>query len=260
MNRILFSSKSDHWSTPREVYDALASEFRFDFDPCPLHSTDGLTREWRGRVFCNPPYSDVKGFIAKGLRHLDRGDCEVLVYLLPSRTGTAAVLPDVVAGGRASFEFSIGWLPRLEQSCPRWLLALQDGMDEADVASLPPELGLFLGGSTEWKVASIERFARVAHAQGRYYHVGRVNSRRRFVACQGAGADSVDGSSVSRFSVNAERVAAWVSQYALTFRDKIQLATQSGLEGRISAAGADVQMGDAPSSASAGYNQARGPR
>lgn len=86
----LFSSKSDHWSTPRETYDALHSEFDFTFDPCPLFShQDGLKVKWTGRVFCNPPYSQISEFIRKGLIHLANKDCELLVFLIPSRTDTA---------------------------------------------------------------------------------------------------------------------------------------------------------------------------
>ena len=45
--------------------------------------------KWRGRVFCNPPYSRIVEFLKKGLFHLANGDCEILVYLIPARTDTA---------------------------------------------------------------------------------------------------------------------------------------------------------------------------
>lgn len=52
MNRVVFSSASDRWATPRAVYDALNAEFLFTFDPCPLDGTgDGLAPlfcEWGG--------------------------------------------------------------------------------------------------------------------------------------------------------------------------------------------------------------------
>lgn len=88
MNRVLFSSQSMHWATPKSVYDALDREFNFDFDPCPLHETelDGaapLFTQWRGkRVFCNPPYNGIRPF-------LDRAtEADVSVYLIPARTDT----------------------------------------------------------------------------------------------------------------------------------------------------------------------------
>lgn len=88
MNRVHFSSATDRWATPREVYRALDDEFRFDFDPCPLDGTqDGLAplyTHWSGRrVFCNPPYGP-------GLdKWLERGaEADVAVFLIPARTDT----------------------------------------------------------------------------------------------------------------------------------------------------------------------------
>jgi phage N-6-adenine-methyltransferase len=89
MNRVVFSSASDHWATPKAVYAALDEEFRFTFDPCPLMAEEsGLLKKWTGRVFCNPPYSAIDDFLKKGLWHLSQRDCELLVYLIPSRTDT----------------------------------------------------------------------------------------------------------------------------------------------------------------------------
>lgn len=89
MNRVLFSSESPHWATPKALFDKLNSEFRFDFDPCPLNEVekDGsapLFTSWCGRrVFCNPPYD-------KGIsRFLERAtEAELAVFLLPARTDT----------------------------------------------------------------------------------------------------------------------------------------------------------------------------
>jgi hypothetical protein len=88
VKRVLFSSATDRWATPRAVFDALHAEFGFTFDPCPLDGdTDGkspLFARWRGqRVFCNPPYGpEIREF-------LERADeAELAVFLLPSRTDT----------------------------------------------------------------------------------------------------------------------------------------------------------------------------
>lgn len=88
MNRAIFSSASDRWGTPREVYARLNSEFGFDFDPCPLDGNeDGLATlltPWRGkRVFCNPPYGPKMG------KWLERAEeAELAVFLIPARTDT----------------------------------------------------------------------------------------------------------------------------------------------------------------------------
>lgn len=89
MNRkALFSSASDRWATPSDLYTALNNEFSFDLDPCPLDGDeDGLTPlfcQWRGRrVFCNPPYGRTLGqWLKRGL------EASVAVFLLPARTDT----------------------------------------------------------------------------------------------------------------------------------------------------------------------------
>jgi len=89
MNKVLFSSQSVHWATPKGVYDELNKEFNFDFDPCPLGEmeTDGsapMFTAWSGkRVFCNPPYD--KGIV----RFLERAtEADVSVFLIPARTDT----------------------------------------------------------------------------------------------------------------------------------------------------------------------------
>lgn len=112
------------------------------------------------------------------------------------------IIPDIVAGGLRSFEFSQSWLPYL-RTLNRLLLPLQDGMTPEIVGPFlhsHPNVGLFLGGSTEFKLREIYAWGMVAHAFGRHYHVGRVNTARRIRLCAEAGADSFDGTSATMFS------------------------------------------------------------
>lgn len=55
----LFSSKSDEWATPAELFDELNREFEFDLDPCATHENhkcdkyftkeqNGLLLNWGG--------------------------------------------------------------------------------------------------------------------------------------------------------------------------------------------------------------------
>lgn len=59
MNRILFSSGTDEWSTPQDIFDKLNAEFSFTLDPCATDENhkcdkwftkeeDGLQKSWGG--------------------------------------------------------------------------------------------------------------------------------------------------------------------------------------------------------------------
>lgn len=110
------------------------------------------------------------------------------------------VVPDIVAGGLRSLEFSLSWLPRVGASCSLSLLAVQDGMNPRDVADLlSPTVGIFIGGTTQWKLATLREWAELARARSCWCHVGRVNTVRRIGLCVEAGAHSFDGTSASRF-------------------------------------------------------------
>jgi hypothetical protein len=112
------------------------------------------------------------------------------------------VLPDIVAGGLASLELSLRWSNRCLAVCPMVLIAVQDGMREADLAPLVGcSVGVFLGGSTEWKLANMLRWGTFCAERGVYYHVARVNTERRVWLAAASGADSIDGSSASRYAV-----------------------------------------------------------
>jgi len=116
------------------------------------------------------------------------------------------VVPDIVQGGLQSLRFSEKWLSRVSDFGP-CLLAVQDGMVPDDVRSLvSPSLGVFLGGSTEWKLRTMEKWGELAREKGAWFHVARVNTVRRIRLCQWSKADSFDGSSVSRFSCTLRRL------------------------------------------------------
>lgn len=85
-SRVVFSSVSDHWSTPADTYADLDREFSFNDDPCVLGGTGGLDREWGSRTFCNPPYSKIADWVAYGHAQSKLG--KTVVMLVPSRTET----------------------------------------------------------------------------------------------------------------------------------------------------------------------------
>lgn len=125
----------------------------------------------------------------------------VCALRLMGRGADWSVLPDVVAGGAASLELSLRWMRPVLDECERALLAVQDGMGVGDVRPfLGERVGLLVGGSTAWKLATMPAWGELARQVGCWLHVGRVNTRRRIVLCQTVGATSFDGTSATRFA------------------------------------------------------------
>ena len=152
--------------------------------------------DWRGRIaldngawgaFQQDVEWDPARFAALVARYADGADF--------------VVAPDIVAGGAASLARSITWLPRLLGQTARVLIPVQDGMSPGDMAEhLGPRIGLFIGGSTEWKMDNMRPFCELARHHGAWSHVGRVNSVSRINMCLSAGATSFDGTSASRYA------------------------------------------------------------
>lgn len=96
----------DEWYTPADVLD-LARGVLGDIDLDPASNAhaqktvqaatfytkadDALRKEWRGRVFCNPPYSVplIQDFTEKLLEEFDAGRCTEAIYLVNNCTDAA---------------------------------------------------------------------------------------------------------------------------------------------------------------------------
>jgi hypothetical protein len=120
------------------------------------------------------------------------------------------VLPDIVGAGLASLYKSKRWHDAHGGLASRWLLAVQDGMSVSQVARTLDDHGLagiFVGGTTRWKWESLPDWAALGLDKRLLVHVGRVNSLHRAQLCRDIGVSSIDGSSVSRFAVNASKMA-----------------------------------------------------
>jgi hypothetical protein len=170
--------------------------------------------EWRSEGF---PYALDNGAWAdhQAAQAFDEDAFERLL----DRLGAGAdwvILPDIVAGGLESLRLSVRWLNRCLSVVPLALLAVQDGMKAADVHGLVgPSVGVFLGGSTEWKLATMREWGEFCLQRGVYYHVGRVNTRRRMRLAVRSSANSVDGSSGSRYAVTIPGLDHWSRQTEL---------------------------------------------
>jgi len=75
----------------------------------------------------------------------------------------------------------------------------QDGQPAAEVP-WDEIAALFIGGTTAYKLsAEAELLGREAKDRGKWLHMGRVNSRKRFDYARATGCDSVDGTKFSRW-------------------------------------------------------------
>lgn len=113
--------------------------------------------------------------------------------------------PDVVGSARRTLEIFDHWIGKLSG----WKRALvcQDGQEE-----LPIPWGLldavFIGGSTNWKLSpAAAHCIKAAKILGKWAHVGRVNDPARFAYFEELGADSIDGTGVSRYSHMREAIS-----------------------------------------------------
>ena len=99
-NELMFSSKTDLWSTPNDFFDKLNDEFHFTLDPCSTHENakcykhfteeeNGLLQDWGNEVvFCNPPYGrQIKYWVKKAYEESQK-DNTTVVMLIPARTDT----------------------------------------------------------------------------------------------------------------------------------------------------------------------------
>jgi len=97
---------TDDWLTPPHIIESLGP---FDLDPCAAvdqpwptankHYTlqdNGLEKPWKGSVWCHPPYSLCKPWLAKC------AECDDALVLLYARTETEMWKQYVWADGMAS--------------------------------------------------------------------------------------------------------------------------------------------------------------
>lgn len=128
------------------------------------------------------------------------------------------VVPDIVEGGLESLERTKAWLPRLA-SYPT-LIAVQDGIEPEHVDGLLGDrVGIFLGGSTDYKLDTMFVWGEVCKRAGCHYHIGRVNSKSRVLRCMAAGAHSFDGSGVTRWPYHLPEIETARRQTLFDFDD-----------------------------------------
>lgn len=122
-----------------------------------------------------------------------------------------AVLPDIPTEGARSFSFSLMWQEKLPPALS-WVLPIQDGMTEAEVRSVLPQLGgLFLGGSDAFK-ATAPFWAGLARAHGRIFHYARASTRRKLRLAWSCSATSCDSALPVMYRPRFREYLRWVGE------------------------------------------------
>ena len=93
-----FSSKTDLWYTPQDFFKKYDDVYKFETDVCATDDNakcakyyteemDGLSQEWRGVCWMNPPYGRTIGKWMKKAYESSLSGATV-VCLVPARTDT----------------------------------------------------------------------------------------------------------------------------------------------------------------------------
>lgn len=150
------NGKSDEWYTPRYIFDALNCTFDLDpanaaiggaHVPCALsYGHEGLTKNWRGFVWLNPPFGGRNGIVPWLERMAQHGNG---IALVPDRT-SAPWFQDYASRAKAALFIS----PKVKferpdgtrgESPSTGTALLGYGERAADVLrKAAPELGLFV--------------------------------------------------------------------------------------------------------------------
>jgi hypothetical protein len=127
-----------------------------------------------------------------------------------------ATAPDVVGDALATLERSTPFLPVIRSLGYPAAFVAQDGAEDTGVPW--DELDcLFIGGTTEWKLSSAAAsLVNQARAHGKWAHMGRVNSWKRWQVADAWGCDSCDGTYIA-FAPDRwlPDVLSWAAQTSL---------------------------------------------
>jgi len=117
------------WETDREFFKKLNKKFNFTLDCCATSKNkkckkyfskkdNALIKDWKGRVFMNPPYSrNINVWIHKAYLEIKKGNADVVVCLIPVRTDSqwfykySRFAQIVYLAGRLSFGINKGPSP-----------------------------------------------------------------------------------------------------------------------------------------------------
>ena len=142
------------------------------------------------------------------------------------------VIPDSIGNWEETVKMFMLWTARIWQYNRPLMLVAQDGAERDNYAEIRAvtrrnfglPIGIFVGGSTDWKLTHAPILAQICIENNALCHIGRVNSAKRTRLCSEWGATSFDGSGMSRYSATARRVSREMQLLTLTDEEKEKLS------------------------------------
>ena len=138
-----FSSEKQTWETPQDFFDKVNDIFNFTLDACAEDNTakvsnyftvedDALTKDWKGVVWCNPPYGKIAELWLQRMAIHNNG-----IALIFARTETEMFFNFVwdratsllFIKGRLHFHYVSGEKAKANSGAPSVLIAYGDEAD-----------------------------------------------------------------------------------------------------------------------------------
>ena len=112
---------NDTFNTPDYLFNQLNEVFQFDLDVA-CDSTNcktangfkfdkgenGLEKDWNGRVFCNPPFSEKDKWIKKACYEVYQKSCPIVVMVLPLNCMSTKTFYDYIIKNNIAYEILKG--------------------------------------------------------------------------------------------------------------------------------------------------------
>lgn len=194
----------------------LASGSKKHIEKYGTHAVGGLLVPSNGELATK--YSDLGASWAMDNGCFHGLDKPAYIKMLKSNAGTPGclwcVVPDVVCDAEATLKRFRMWQPVVKYFGYPIAFVAQNGAENMPLPWNDFDC-LFLGGDTDWKIGHAAfTLVEEARSQGKWVHMGRVNSRRRIRIAGEFGCNSVDGKA---FSLYGDRDLKWATPMAVFY-------------------------------------------
>lgn len=105
------------------------------------------------------------------------------------------VTPDIIAGGKTSFDFSLKWALNELATAPRLALVVHSGLKRSDICYLHRFTHIFIGDAENRTMETMKDWVSYARDNGKLVHIGHSGKYEDLMLAHELGVDSVDSTS-----------------------------------------------------------------